>query len=118
MQRKIKNITRNSCLAQQAEIARTFRQRLVGLIGRPGLTAGEALILEPCQSVHMFFMRFPLDIVYLDRDGAVLRSVPDLAPGLVGPYVPGAQTVIELPAGTIENTGTKTGDRIVLLPAD
>jgi uncharacterized membrane protein (UPF0127 family) len=118
MYRRINNLTRNSCLAAQAVMALTFRQRLAGLIGRPGLAAGEALILEPCRSVHMFFMRFPLDIIYLDRFGTVLRSVPGLAPGRIGPYIHGAHTVIELPVGTIESTGTRTGDQIALLPAE
>jgi len=116
MRREIINTTRDTRLALTAETARTFRQRLVGLLGRSGLTVGEALILQPCQSVHMFFMRFPLDLVFLDRTGTVIHLITALPPGRVSPCIRSAYTVIELPAGTIATTRTAVGDRVEFGP--
>lgn len=118
MRQKIINSTRNTCLALAAEEARTFRQRLRGLIGRASLSPDEALILQPCKSVHTFFMRFPLDLVFLDRAGTVCRLITALPPGRTGPYMPNAYSVIELAAGRIKATGTETGDLIEIVPGD
>ena len=117
MRVRVINTTKHVCLAREAIVARTFRERLVGLIGRAGLTPGEALILQPCQSVHTFLMRFPLDLIFLDRAGTVRRLIAALPPGRMVPYVPAARTVVELPAGIIEATGTEAGDQVAIIPA-
>ncbi len=90
---------------------------MVGLLGRRSLPAGEGLVLAPCSSVHTAFMRFPIDVVYLDRGGRVLKTVQGLKPfRLSGMLRPGC-AIVELPEGTIEATGTAVGDRIALEPA-
>lgn len=61
-----------------------------------------ALWIEPCNSIHMFFMRFPIDAVFLDRQGRVKRVLRELKPWRVSPLVFGARTVVELPAGTVD----------------
>ncbi|HEV3233554.1 MAG TPA: DUF192 domain-containing protein [Candidatus Dormibacteraeota bacterium] len=76
-------------------------KRFVGLMGRASLPAGEGLWIEPCNSIHMFFMRFAIDAVFLDRDNRVKRVVRDLKPWRVSPIVFGARTVVELPAGSV-----------------
>jgi hypothetical protein len=70
-------------------------------MGRASLPAGEGLWIEPCNSIHMFFMRFAIDAVFLDRDNRVKRVVRDLKPWRVSPIVFGARTVVELPAGSV-----------------
>lgn len=109
---QIKNETRGALLADRAFEARGFWPRLVGLLGRSGLASGEALLLDPCTSVHTAFMRFSIDVVYLDRDRRVIKTSPDLKPFRMSGVLRGGRSVIELPTGMIESTGTVAGDEI------
>jgi uncharacterized membrane protein (UPF0127 family) len=88
-------------LVSDLEIARTSWSRFVGLMGRQDLPAGRGLWIEPCNSIHMFFMRFAIDVLFLDRGGRVKRVLLRLRPWRVSPIVFGARTVVELPAGTL-----------------
>lgn len=111
---KVHNVTRNQYLIEDGEVADTFWTRLRGLIGHVPLEAGEGLMIEPCNSVHMFFMGFPIDVVYVSDAGEVVGLAPNLQPWRVGPIVREASFVLELPAGIVEQTGTETGDQILL----
>lgn len=99
-------------MASEAQAARGFVPRLVGLLGRSSLRAGEALVLDPCSSVHTAFMRFPIDVAYVDRAGKVVKAVSDLKPFRVSGVLRGRCSVIELPSGTIASTGTTVGDQL------
>lgn len=103
-------------LAQRVELARTFLTRLQGLIGRSGLGEGEGLVLEGCNSVHMFFMRFPIDVIFVDRRDKVVGLAWNLQPGAVSRVFPKAFRAVELPAGTIGRTGTGEGDVLEFRP--
>jgi len=109
------NTTRDQILATTMEQATNPWTRARGLMGRRALPAGHALSLRPCGSVHTWGMRFTVDVIHLSRDGVVLRIVEDLRPWRFGPFVRGARWTIELPAGTIRETGTHVGDQIVAL---
>ena len=113
---QIINETKRTVLASEARTANTHLRRFVGLIGRRRLMPGHGLVIEPCRSVHTFFMRFPIDVVYVDRTFTVMKVVPSLAPyrmsGTLGP----AHAVIELPKGTAAQSGTEVGDVLALLP--
>jgi uncharacterized membrane protein (UPF0127 family) len=113
---RVRNLSRDADLADRATVADNFFRRLRGLLGRAGLEAGEGLVIRPCTSVHMLGMRFPLDVLYLDRSGTVLRAVPELQPGKFGPMVWRSHVAVELPAGTIAATGTVPGDQVALEP--
>lgn len=113
---RVRNLSRDADLADRATVADTFWRRLRRLLGRDGLAAGEGLVIVPCNSVHMLGMRFPLDVLYLDRAGTVLRTLPALRPGQFGPVVWRSHVAVELPAGTIAATGTVPGDRVALEP--
>lgn len=113
---RVANETRGLDLAMAAEVADTWRSRLVGLLGRHGLEDGGGLIIEPCSSVHCLGMRFTIDVLFCDRDGTVLYA-KTLRPQRFSPMVRRARRAIELPEGTIRRTGTVTGDRIVLTSA-
>ncbi len=78
--------------------ARRFDQRLIGLLGREGLSGDEALWIEPCGSVHTFGMRFAIDVVFLDRDDRIVRVVACLPPQRWC-RAPGARVAIEFAAG-------------------
>lgn len=113
---RVRNLSRESELASRATMADSFWRRLRGLLGRDGLDAGEGLVIVPCNSVHMLGMRFPLDVLHLDRSGTVLRALPDLQPGRLGPMVWRSHMAVELPAGTIAASGTVAGDVVALEP--
>jgi hypothetical protein len=112
---RIVNTTRGTELAGDARAARGFWPRLVGLLGRRSLAPGEALLLDPCTSVHTAFMRFTIDVVYLDGERRVLKVVPNLRPFRVSAVLRARAAVIELPAGTIAATNTQPGDQLELL---
>ena len=82
-----------------------------GLLGRATLPAGEGILLRPAGSVHTFFMRFPIDVVFLDRDATVVGIEPSLPPWKTAGRR-GAKTVVELAAGECERRGVQVGDRL------
>lgn len=94
-------------LVPDLEIAGTSWSRFVGLMGRADLPAGTGLWIEPCNSIHMFFMRFAIDVLFLDRAGRVKRVILRLKPWRVSPIVFGARTTVELPAGTLADTSAQ-----------
>jgi uncharacterized membrane protein (UPF0127 family) len=116
-----RNLTRSTVLADQVETASGLWGKFWGLMGRPSLPAGAALWLPGSNGIHMMFMRFPIDAVFVGKpdpaDGArPVLSVHAALPvwrGLV-PLVRGAQGVLELPVGTIAASGTAVGDRLLI----
>ena len=110
---RIRNLTRGTELASSARTARSFWLRLVGLLGRSSLESGEALVLQPCNSIHTAFMRFAIDVLYLDRSGRVVKAVSSLKPFRLSGVLRGGDAVIELPSGVIATTDTAVGDELV-----
>jgi uncharacterized membrane protein (UPF0127 family) len=98
-------------VSERCLLATTPFARSKGLLGRASLEPGEGMLFRPASSIHMFFMRFPIDTVFCDRDLVVLDVVRDLRPWRVAGHK-GANVVIELPAGAAE--GVHPGDRLVL----
>jgi len=98
----------------RVRVAGSFLARAKGLIGKAHLAPHEGMWFDRCDSIHTMFMRVPIDVLFLDRDGCVLRAVSAAAPWR--PYIgfPGAASVLELAAGTIERTGVIPGDVLVL----
>ncbi len=111
------NVTRGTVLAHRARRARTFFDRGRGLMFSPPLPGGAGLVIDPCNSIHMFFMRYPLDIVFLDRQGRVVFMYEGIKPWRVGRVVRGARMAVELPEGTIAASHTQPGDEIALCEA-
>ncbi len=101
-----------------AEVADNPWTRFWGLIGRRGLNPGHGLILKPCRSVHTWFMRFPIDVVYLAADGTITAVHPNLRPFRFSFQGRGAQMVLELPAGAAELAGIKPGQRLAIKPLE
>jgi uncharacterized protein len=92
-------------------VAATPFTRLRGLLGRRSLPSGEGILLRPAASIHMFFMRFPIDAVFLDGDLQVIHIAADLRPWRAAGKR-GAKAVLELPAGECERRGLAVGDRV------
>lgn len=111
------NLTNQATLATEIEIADSFWQRFCGLMGRRGLGPGRGLVLKPCNSIHTWFMRFKIDVLFLDRRLQVVHLEKSLDPFCFSRIVQGAVMVVELPAGTLEATRTKIGDQLeITLP--
>ncbi len=110
------NAGRGTVLGDRVGVADGWWSRFRGLSGRVGLSAGEGLMLTPCRAVHMFGMRFAVDVAFLDRAGSVVALYRELAPRARTRWHRGAVHALELPAGTLEATGTSNGDRIVCNP--
>lgn len=107
----ITNHTRGRVIADHAETADTSAKRRKGLLGRDKLAAGHALWIVPCESVHTFRMKFPIDIIYLDRRNIVRKVRPAVGPWRLSMCL-FAHSVLELPAGVADESGTKVGDQL------
>src|SRR6185437_14260980 len=110
----VRNETRNSVLADAAEVADTSATRRHGLLGRDNLPNGQALWIVPCESVHTWGMRFPIDVLYLDRKKRVRKLRKAMVPWRVSMCLL-AHSVMELPAGVIDKSGTQPGDQLSFL---
>ncbi len=106
------NQTKNTILAEEVYFADTPAKRIKGLLGRKNFASKEALIIKPCNSVHTFFMRFPIDLLFINKNNQVIKLIPNLAPFRLSPICVSSCFVVELPAGVIEDTLTSQGDQL------
>lgn len=106
------NSSKNSSLASRVVIANNPLTRIVGLLGRKDFSPGEALIIKPCFQVHTFFMRFPIDILFVNRENKIIAAISDLKPFRVTAAYFNAAFVVELPVGTILSSRTAVGDNL------
>lgn len=112
MEMNIYNETKGTVLADQAVKARSFLARGRGLMMAAPLAPGGGLVIEPCSSIHMFFMRYPLDIVFLDEHGTVVFMYHSIKPWRMGRIVRHARSAVELPVGAIAASRTEVGDKV------
>lgn len=102
----------NSILVEKLEVADTFWSRTRGLLGRSGLSHDEALWIKRCNSIHTYFMKFPIDLIFLNRKMEVTRTIPNVKPGRLIWPVWSASSVIELASGFLETRPLKIGERV------
>ncbi len=112
----LRNTRTGTILATHIELAGDSATRRRGLLGRDCLDAGHAFAIAPCNAIHMFFMRFAIDVLFVRRDGRVVKCAHDVRPWRIA-LAPTAYAAIELPAGTLRATKTERGDRMVFEPA-
>lgn len=112
---KVINVTQQITIAERAEIAQSFLAKAVGLLGRSSISEGTGLVLSSTNSIHMFFMRFAIDALFIDKDGNVIKVLHSLKPWRISPIVWQAYHCIELPSETARMTLTKEGDQIALV---
>lgn len=110
---RIYNLTQKKEISSEAELAKNFFARARGLLGRKVLEQEQALILPHCQAIHMFFMQFPIDVVFVDGDRRVIGLVKNIPPFALSPVFFRARCAVELPAGTIEKKQIALGDVFV-----
>lgn len=111
----VTNVTRGTVLATRLEAAHTGPARRKGLLGRDGLERGGGLWIAPCESVHTFFMRFPIDLVYLDRERRIKKARSAVGPWRLSACL-SAHSILELPAGTVVATRSERGDTVEFAP--
>ena len=112
----IYNHTKRNIVCQEVETAFTFLARFKGLMFRKKLIA-EGLLLAPCSSVHMFFMRFPIDVVFIDKHYRVVGVELGLKPWGLSQMHKTARYALELPAGKANNSGVSVGDVLEFVAA-
>lgn len=105
------NASRQTLVADNVRLAATSRERCQGLLGMKSLARGHGLWIRPCSSIHTFGMSFAIDVVYLDRRQRVRKVVRRVSAWRISCCFV-AHSVIELPAGLIEETGTRRGDQL------
>lgn len=112
---KIINLRNNVVLADKAQRADSFLKRLIGLLNRKSLDEGEALILQPSNCIHMFFMRFSIDVLFLDKNDRIVAMLSSFRPFSLSRIYFEARSVVELPAGIIKKAMPQIGDIIKVI---
>lgn len=111
--KKLINARTGEVILEDLQTADTFYARFRGLMGRPSIPENAGLMIKPCNSIHCFFMKFPIDVLFLDKEDRVVHISKSMKPGSISPVVKGAKYVIEANAtklsGSIQN-----GDRIMI----
>jgi uncharacterized membrane protein (UPF0127 family) len=110
---KVTNPARGTIHADRADIADTSAKRRQGLLKHTGLAPGEGLWIVPCEGVHTFFMKFPIDVVFLNKKRKILKIRPNMGRRRMALSLR-AHSVLELPAGRLAETQTQAGDELQL----
>lgn len=105
------NVTRGVNLTERGRVADTFLTRLVGLLRDKSLAQGEGLWIHHCNSIHSIGMQFVFDAVFLDKQLRVVHLIREMKPWRASKIVFACDSVLELPAGVIAQTGTELGDQ-------
>lgn len=111
---KVTNQTTGQCIVECCRKADRLFTRFMGLMGTPSLGRHEALWITPCNSVHSFFMRYSIDVIYMDAKGTVLDIVYAMPPWRVHMPRAGARAALELAAGVAAAAAIKKGDSLCL----
>lgn len=109
---RIVNDTRNTVLGERIDVAETTLSRIMGLLGKRGLDPGTGLLIFPSQAIHTVAMRFPIDVLFLDRKWRVVHLRREMVPFRVTGIYWKAKCVLELPSGIIAQTSTEMGDQL------
>lgn len=108
----IHNTSKQTQIADKGKLANSFKARLIGLMNRTSLEDGEALVITRCNSIHMFFMKFAIDVIFTDKDNKVVGLVENIKPYRLSPIFFQSRCAIEAPTGVIAKSKTAVGDQI------
>ena len=111
---KFTNSSRNTVLCELSFNADNIWTRFKGLLGTKTLPPGQGLYLNECNGIHMFWMAYAIDAVFLDPDLQVVGLVENIKPWAVSKIFKGARSCLELPVGTIAATATAVGDKVLI----
>jgi len=113
---RLRNERDGTQVAEHVEVAADSKSRRTGLLGRDRMAPGTALVIAPCGGIHTFWMRFSIDVLFVKKDGRVVKCVDSIPPWRIALAVT-AYAAVELPAGTIRSSQVRPGDRLVVVPA-
>ncbi len=108
----INNLSKGNMLLDNVRIANSFFSRLKGLLEVERLEVGQGLIITPCNSIHTFGMKFPIDVAFVDKNHVVIHIMANIPSGKISPIVKGAKYVIEARAGEYNAKNLEVGDKI------
>jgi uncharacterized membrane protein (UPF0127 family) len=111
----ITNKRNNKLIGNKIGSADNFVSRFFGLMRKKNLNEQEGLLINPCNSIHMMFMKFPLDIIFLDKQSKIVHLIEGLKPWRVSPVILKSQSVIELPEGTISKSESRLDDVLEII---
>jgi len=111
---KAYNLRTGKELSNNVVLADSILKRMKGLLGKGTMPVGEALLIKPCISIHTFFMRFPIDALFLDKENRVIATIKNLHPNRMTRLYPKSASVLELQVGIVHVTGTEIGDKIAI----
>jgi uncharacterized membrane protein (UPF0127 family) len=109
---KAVNLRSKKEIAGNVAVATRMFERMKGLLGQSAMVAGDGLLIKPCNSVHTFGMKFPIDVVFLNRNNVIIAVRKNLAQNRLTQIYLKAASVLELPAGCLDATSTNVGDEI------
>lgn len=109
---KALNTRNRKILADDVELAVRVTERMKGLLGRTQFIKGKSLWIKPCKSIHTIGMRFPIDIIFLDRNNIIINIKHHFLPNRMSTLFLNSASVLELPSGTLMTTDTRVGDQI------
>lgn len=104
--------TDGGVICEHCRVADTMFARMKGLLGRREVASTEGILIRPCNSIHMFFMRFAIDAIFLDRDGVVVKVAAGVKPWRMA-YARRAHAVVEIAAGEAGRRGVTSGDKVL-----
>jgi uncharacterized protein len=110
----VRNTTKDTVLGERIGIAETSLTRIVGLLGKRGLEQGSGLLIIPSQAIHTIAMKFPIDVLFVDRKWRVVHARSAMVPNRMTGVHWRARCVIELPSGIIAQTSTEVGDQLLV----
>ena len=102
-------------VASNVSVANSFFKRLKGLLGRKGLLLGEGMLLFPCKQVHTWFMKFTIDVIFIDKKGQIVELISCMQPGTISSYIKESYQVLELNSGDILKYKISTKDELSIL---
>lgn len=111
---KICNSSKNKLILAEAEVADTFFQRFRGLLGKKYLQPESGLIIAPCNSVHTIGMKFPIDVIFVDKENKICYIMRNMKKGKISPIISRAKMVIEFNAGMADRLQLEINDEIQL----
>jgi hypothetical protein len=109
---RVENVDRGTTVGDRIRRAHSMSERMVGLLRTPSLEPGDGLWIEHAASIHMFFMRYAIDAVFVAADGRVTKVVPNLRPWRVVWWARGARDCLELPVGAVSAAAIEVGDQL------
>lgn len=108
----LKDLTDNQIICNKVIMANSFFKRLKGLMFTKNLPSDSSMYICPCNQIHMFFMNYSIDVLYIDKNNVILAIDEDMKPGRIGKKVNGAAAVVELQAGKVKESNIKIGQTL------